>query len=58
LKGTTPFGCGFIDFCNILSIVEGSSIENPFYKEFMVAFEKFSLPAYKDYLVWIWITDS
>lgn len=58
LNGTTQFGCSFFDFFNILSIVERSSIENPFYKEFMVAFEKFRLPTYKDCLIWIWIIDS
>jgi hypothetical protein len=55
--GETPFGCGFINFQNILSIVEGSLVDNPFYK-FMAAFEKFRLPAFLECPVWIWITDS
>jgi hypothetical protein len=50
-KGTTPFGCGIIDFRNILSSIAGSSIESPFYKDFIIAFEKFMLPTYQECLV-------
>jgi hypothetical protein len=57
-KGTTPFGCVIIDFRNILSSVVGSSIEGPFYRDFISAFEKFRLPTYQDCLVWIWISNS
>jgi hypothetical protein len=57
-KGTTPFGCSIIDFWNILSSIAGSSIESPFYRDFISAFEKFRLPTYQECPVWIWISDS
>jgi hypothetical protein len=57
-RGETPFGCGLIDFRNILSIVAGSSLGSPFYKDFVTGFELFRLPAYLECPVWIWITDS
>jgi hypothetical protein len=57
-KDTTPFRCGIIDFRNILSSVARSSIESPFYRDFISAFEKFRLPAYQECPVWIWILDS
>jgi hypothetical protein len=51
-RGTIPFGCRLIDFRNISSIVVGSSLDNPFYKE------TFRLSAYLECLFWIWIIDS
>lgn len=57
-RGDTPFGCGLIDFRNISSIVAGSSLDCPFYKDFLAGFETFRLPAYLECPVWIWITDS
>jgi hypothetical protein len=33
-------------------------MDNPFYKDFLVGFKTFRLPAYLECPVWIWITDS
>ena len=57
-RGETPFGCKLIDFKNILSIIAGSSMDSPFYKDFLTEFESFRLLAYLECPVWIWITDS
>jgi hypothetical protein len=57
-RGETPFGCGLIDFRNISSIVARSSLDSPFYKDFLTGFKSFRLPAYLECPVWIWITDS
>jgi hypothetical protein len=57
-RGETPFGCGLIDFRNISSIVAGSSLDSPVYKDFLTGFKSFRLPAYLECPVYIWITDS
>jgi hypothetical protein len=50
-RGTTPFDCGLIDFRKISSIVAGSYLDNPFYKDFVARFETFQLPTYQKCLV-------
>jgi hypothetical protein len=57
-RGETPFGCGLIDFRNISSIVARSSLDSPFYKDFLTGFKSFQLLAYLECPVWIWITNS
>ena len=52
-RGETPFGCGLIDFRNISSIVAGSSLDSPFYKDFLTRFESYRLLAYLECPVWI-----
>jgi hypothetical protein len=41
-----------------LTIVAGSSLDNPFYKDFIIGFETFWLPTSLECPVWILITDS
>jgi hypothetical protein len=50
-RGTTPFGCGLIDFHNSSSIIVGSSLDDPFHKDFIAGFKKFRIPAYQECLV-------
>jgi hypothetical protein len=57
-RGETSFGNGLIDFRNISSIIARSSLDSPFYKDFVTRFKSFRLPAYLECPVWIWITDS
>ena len=56
-RGETPFGYELIDFRNILFIIVGSSLDSPFYKDFLTRFESFRLPAYLECPIQIWIID-